>query len=342
MVRHGLPDFPGGKKMCLGLTDLPLSKRGRIQAENLGKYFKGIDLPVYSSTLTRAIETAAPIGKATALKSLSEMNMGEWDGLTFERIKSEYPELYEARGADPTLVPNGAETHEQAAERFFSTVSELGDAIVVAHCGVIQSFLCKITDTPYSEYRSFIIPYGSITVIEDMKPISIGIMPGCPDEEECLELFKKFKTPSHVIAHCRAVQKKALKMALELEKSGYILDKELISAASLLHDLRRTEHPHDILGAKTLRKCGYPRVADIIELHHDGVFTHIDEAAVVFLADKMVAEDVEITLEERFAASEKKCKTPEAIRAFTARKEQAYSAMKLFEQKIYKDIQELN
>ena len=24
LIRHGLPDFPGGKRMCIGSTDIPM------------------------------------------------------------------------------------------------------------------------------------------------------------------------------------------------------------------------------------------------------------------------------------------------------------------------------
>ena len=27
LIRHGMPDFPGGARMCLGRTDLPLGRR---------------------------------------------------------------------------------------------------------------------------------------------------------------------------------------------------------------------------------------------------------------------------------------------------------------------------
>ena len=38
-----------------------------------------------------------------------------------------------------------------------------------------------------------------------------------------------------------------------------------------------------------------------------------DESAVVFLADKLVMDERLVTLEERFAASSEKCRTPEAV-----------------------------
>ena len=33
LIRHGLPDFPGGKRMCIGSTDIPMGEEGLAQAE---------------------------------------------------------------------------------------------------------------------------------------------------------------------------------------------------------------------------------------------------------------------------------------------------------------------
>ena len=32
LIRHGLPDFPGGKGMCIGTTDIPMGEAGLAQA----------------------------------------------------------------------------------------------------------------------------------------------------------------------------------------------------------------------------------------------------------------------------------------------------------------------
>ena len=37
LIRHGLPDFPGGKKMCIGTTDIPMGEAGLAQAAQMAK-----------------------------------------------------------------------------------------------------------------------------------------------------------------------------------------------------------------------------------------------------------------------------------------------------------------
>ena len=150
LIRHALPDFPDGKRMCIGTTDNPLGEQGLLQAAEMAKKLPSITA-VFSSPLTRAVQTAEAIGlPVTILPGLREMFAGEWDGLTFEEIRQKYPELYAARGADRTIPLPGAEGHEEALARFASAMERSaalapGDFAVVAHGGIIAWFLQGIS-----------------------------------------------------------------------------------------------------------------------------------------------------------------------------------------------------
>ena len=149
LIRHALPDFPGGKRMCIGTTDIPLGEKGLLQAAEMAKKLPAITT-VFSSPLTRAVQTAEVIGlPVTILPGLREMYAGEWDGLTFEEIRQKYPELYAARGTDRTIPLPGAEGHEEGLHRFISAMNQAaalasGDFAVVAHGGIIAWFLQEI------------------------------------------------------------------------------------------------------------------------------------------------------------------------------------------------------
>lgn len=150
LIRHGLPDFPGGRRMCLGSTDLPMGEAGLLQAKEMAAKLPPLTA-VFSSPLTRAIQTAQVIGMPiTVLEDLREMHAGEWDGLTFDQIRKQYPELYAARDADQTLPLPGAESNEAGLSRFHRAMetaarSAPGDFAVVAHGGIIGQFLLKVT-----------------------------------------------------------------------------------------------------------------------------------------------------------------------------------------------------
>ena len=57
LIRHGLPDFPDGKRMCLGITDIPMGEIGLAQAEEMAKILPPVTA-VFSSPLIRAVQTA--------------------------------------------------------------------------------------------------------------------------------------------------------------------------------------------------------------------------------------------------------------------------------------------
>lgn len=162
LIRHALPDFPDGKKMCLGTTDIPLGKEGLHQAQNMAGTLPPVTA-VFSSNLSRAIQTAQFLGKPIVLEGLREMYAGAWDGLTFDQIRDRYPELYQARKDDLTLPLPGAEEEHQALARFSDAMAEAarlapGDFAVVAHGGIIARFLESLTGTWYKpDYTEIVL-----------------------------------------------------------------------------------------------------------------------------------------------------------------------------------------
>ena len=150
LIRHGLPDFPGGKGMCIGTTDIPMGEKGLAQAAEMATLLPPVTA-VFSSPLTRAVQTAQAIGLPVAiLDDLREMYAGEWDGLTFEEIRQRYPELYAARFHDLTIPLPGAEDHTEGLARFSAAMETAaqaspGDFAVVAHGGIIAQFLQNIS-----------------------------------------------------------------------------------------------------------------------------------------------------------------------------------------------------
>ena len=130
-----------------------------------------------------------------------------------------------------------------------------------------------------------------------------------------------------------AVAALAGKWAEELKEKGWKLDPELAFEAGLIHDIARLKPEHPKAGAKLLRREGYPGLAHIVRVHHGltgGEEYRITEASLVFLADKHIQGDRLVSLEERFAGSAGKCKTPEAA----ASHERQYSQAMAIERNI--------
>lgn len=326
LIRHGHPDFPLGAHMCLGRTDTPLGPLGRMQAVLLGEALRDQKPAVFASPLTRCRETAAPLGgEAVLLPALAEQDMGPWDGLDFDTIKARWPELYARRASEPLLVPPGAETLAEVQRRVTPALRECvsaceGDLAVVAHASVIQAILAEVCGVPLTESRPLRIPYASYALLrcDDTITLEQGASRPFPPLTQALaeKLLRAAAPGNRIEAHCRAVAAEALRIAAALPLA---LDKELLASAALLHDVARTEKDHARLGAAWLRELGYEKAAALVEQHHDFCGETVDEAAVLFLADKCVKEDRRVSIKERFAESEGRCTTPEAKAAHARR-----------------------
>lgn len=122
-----------------------------------------------------------------------------------------------------------------------------------------------------------------------------------PSEEECEAILADWWVEVRVIRHSRKVAEIAGKMAAALLRSGVQINPELVQAAALLHDLAKGQPNHAAVGASILRSLRLDSVADIVAAHTDlGSFSALNEAAIVYLADKLVSGDKLVTLEERF------------------------------------------
>lgn len=176
LIRHGLPDFPQGQRMCLGRTDLPLSATGLAQARDMAASLPPVSA-VFSSPLQRALQTARAIGSPIVVEDLQELFAGDWDGLLFAEIQQRYPELYAARGITPGLpLPNG-ESDESGLHRFSLAMKRAaamayGDFAVVSHGGVIRLFLRSLGAQPrkpaYAEVVPLIYKHGTFILQEEI------------------------------------------------------------------------------------------------------------------------------------------------------------------------------
>src|SRR4030043_215214 len=131
-----------------------------------------------------------------------------------------------------------------------------------------------------------------------------------PTRDECLRLMSQSEMMSHIIDHSIEVTKVALYLAMELNKRGQSIDLGLVEAASLLHDLTKSEclktkEDHAQTGFQVLKGMGYERVGEVVAEHiqiskaKDSSW--ISEKEVVNYADKRVQHDRIVSLRERFA-----------------------------------------
>ena len=126
-----------------------------------------------------------------------------------------------------------------------------------------------------------------------------------PTEEECEAVCSRFKVSGQVTAHSRVVAELARTLAVLLNCAGLALDLPLIVAAGRLHDIARGQPDHAGAGSRIIAEMGYPCVGAVVAKHMD-IQSHgpsVDEADLIYFADKCVEEDRLVSLEERFERS---------------------------------------
>ncbi len=344
LIRHGKPAYPQNISYCIGQTDLPLSPLGQMQAVLLAAKLASPALRgIYSSPLSRARETASILAAECALPvqiipALRERSMGEWDGLPFSLIRSTWPDIYAERGSDPDFPIPGAESLPASLQRFHTALqyiisSSEGDIAIVSHTDVISSFAfayAKAQNLPVKQRSQLRLPCGGyyqFTVSKNHRICSWD--PTChsphpePDEKLCLALRHAVHLPVHIQEHCDAVTSSAMHICDMLSARGFHLDRRRIKYAAMLHDIARLQTDHASVGGQWLTALGYPEIGQLIAVHHDLPALCLDEAAILFIADKITQHTATVTLAQRFSGSLQKCHSPEALLAHQRQLEQA-------------------
>ncbi|HXL04231.1 MAG TPA: histidine phosphatase family protein [Bacillota bacterium] len=177
LVRHGTTEW-NELKRYQGHRDLPLSDAGKLQAERCAMRLRTADIAaVYSSDLTRAMDTAYSIAKAHELpvipqEALREIDVGKWEGKSFEEIRSRSRELLEPWLQDTVNNPiPGGESYAQLRDRVIPKAMEListhiGSSIcIVSHSGPLKLILCHALGIEPSGRLRFELTNGSVSAI---------------------------------------------------------------------------------------------------------------------------------------------------------------------------------
>lgn len=165
LARHGQTVWHAENRYA-GVSDIALTDEGRRQARRLGEW--AVRHPVdaiWTSPLTRAIETADPACRALGLTprrdhDLRECDFGEMEGRTLAEFAAEHPLRAQEYRADPVTHPfPGAEDPRTAAARGTMALRRIADGhpgervLVVAHNSLLRLVLCELLSIPLGDYR---------------------------------------------------------------------------------------------------------------------------------------------------------------------------------------------
>ena len=177
LVRHGLTksNIDG---FYMGRSSEDLNEAGYTQARRLSLRLARLPIAsIYTSPLRRAYTTAAILNEPhrvelTVMESLTEIHLGDWQGLHVDEVKQRWPELWRQSRVDPSEItlPNGESVWETAerAVRAFETVVETNPGkqiVMVTHQYIVRAIVAYTLGVSNSIFRKFDIDNASLSAI---------------------------------------------------------------------------------------------------------------------------------------------------------------------------------
>ncbi len=148
--RHGQTIW-NAERRFQGQTDIALDETGEAQAEHAARRLATLrPAAIFSSDLTRAAGTAAPLARLTGLavtldKDLRERSGGSWEGLTDTEIAEQFP------AERASWNPPDGESTVAVADRVASALRRIADsvgdgrlAVVVSHGAALRLGMSRI------------------------------------------------------------------------------------------------------------------------------------------------------------------------------------------------------
>lgn len=179
LVRHGETEWNAAERIQ-GCSNSDLSIRGRKQAVAVALRLQRETLTaVYSSDLTRAVETAEPLaarhGLATqVLEDLREKSYGSWEGLTSPEIADLYPELwhqFHTLRDIATPIPGGEswpEVQVRVTRALAHILTEHPDdddrVVIVGHGGSLRIPILQALDAPLTSLARLKLDNCGLTI----------------------------------------------------------------------------------------------------------------------------------------------------------------------------------
>ncbi len=177
LIRHGHNEYVGKGRLAGRLPGILLDERGLTQARELAKALADVPIKaVYSSPLSRAIETAMPIAVAHKLKvinrkGLLELDMGSWEGKTIKQVAR--TKLWKSVQHTPSLArfPQG-ESFGEAQMRIAAELEVLAAKhkykeiiVCVGHSDMIKLAVAYYLGLPLDFFQRLTVSPASISTL---------------------------------------------------------------------------------------------------------------------------------------------------------------------------------
>jgi broad specificity phosphatase PhoE len=151
-----------------GLTDLPLTERGELDAQSLGRRLQGFTFEkVFTSPLKRATRTCDLAGfgsEAEADRDLVEWNYGEYEGRRTREIHEQRPDWQLFRDGCP-----GGETADQVGDRADRVVARVrrvsGNVLLFSSAHFLRVLTARWLGLDAAAGRYFLLETASLSIL---------------------------------------------------------------------------------------------------------------------------------------------------------------------------------
>ena len=165
LVRHGATPLTAEDRFS-GDIGVDLSDEGRGQVERLAARVHGDGLAaIYSSAMSRAVETATIIGRHCGLEvqrrdGLQEIAHGHWEGMARRDVEHQFAAEYAQWSEDPfTFAPEGGESGVAVLARALPALRDIvvrhagSTVLVVSHKATIRLLISSLLGFDARGYR---------------------------------------------------------------------------------------------------------------------------------------------------------------------------------------------
>jgi len=178
LVRHALTTDNQNNRLS-GHIDSVVSESGKKQIDKLTTYLEKIEIDkIYTTTSSRTKDTVKQIAKLKKIEiiekqALKEISFGDFEGITFDEIKSNYPKQFQDM-IDKEYeykYPNGEsliDSYNRVANEISKIIFDNKDKtiLICSHGGTIRNIITYLISNSYEYHWNFKIDNASITILE--------------------------------------------------------------------------------------------------------------------------------------------------------------------------------
>lgn len=177
LIRHGINDMVGQKRLAGWLPDVHLNDEGRAQAEAMAERLRDVPISsIYCSPLERTRETAEPLARIKGLpveirEGLGEVRYGDWTGGLIEELAKD--DLWRVVQAYPSGMrfPGGDSMRAMQARIVDELEAIAADhprqiVAVVSHADVIKSALAHYLGVHFDLFQRISVNPASVSVVQ--------------------------------------------------------------------------------------------------------------------------------------------------------------------------------